>query len=600
MQCYQTRWSSHLYFLPSCMLCDPTLFGWFGPHRLLLFFYKEHFKKTNRVKWICFLIELIGFNLFAIGSYNNPSSIPVLISFDRLHVTFDLDFGTNKLSKHITSLLFLLFLNWSRSKTFQRANATTDVPVASRPPFPALKNTIQYIPSLSVCTSQPLQPLQPHISQSVSQCLYLATLATTSQSVRLSVFIPRNLCNPCNHVSVSPSLSVYTSQPLQPLQPRLSQSVSQCLYLATSATLATTSQSVRLSVFIPRNLCNPCNHASVSPSLSVYTSQPLQPLQPRISQSVSQCLYLATSATLATTSQSVRLSVFVPRNLCNPCNHVSVSPSLGVCTSQPLQPLQPRLSQSVSQCLYLATSATLATTSQSVRLSVFVPRNLCNPCNHVSVSPSLSVCTSQPLQSLQPRLSQSVSQCLYLATSAILATTSQSVRLSVFVSRNFCNPCNHISVSPSLCVCISQPLQPLKLRLSEYSSLEKGNLFEAFPKKVYLVYLLTCKSAFVARRGSFNDMLFFPFFSPATRPLFFSVSLFFMVCIFCNLCNGNKVTSQSVKAFQELHADSHLASLWHWALEQLSNCQFSLYLYCYLFPFLFFTCISTCRLTQRL
>ena len=36
------------------------------------------------------------------------------------------------------------------------------------------------------------------------------------------------------------------------------------------------------------------------------------------------------------------------------------------------------------------------------------------------------------------------------------------------------------------------------------------------------------------------------------------------------------------------------------SLEQLSNCQFSLYLYCYLFPFLFFTCISTCRLTQRL
>ena len=94
---------------------------------------------------------------------------------------------------------------------------------------------------------------------------------------------------------------------------------------------------------------------------------------------VSQCLYLATSATLATTSQSVRLSVFVPRNLCNPCNHVSVSPSLSVCTSQPLQPLQPRLSQSVSQCLYIATLATLATTSQSVRLSVFVSRNLCNP-----------------------------------------------------------------------------------------------------------------------------------------------------------------------------------------------------------------------------
>ena len=154
-------------------------------------------------------------------------------------------------------------------------------------------------------------------------------------------------------------------------------------------------------------------------------------------QSVSQCLYLATSATLATTSQSGRLSVFVPRNPRNPCNHVSVSPSLSLCNSQPLQPLQPRLSQSVSQSLYLATLATFATTSQSVRLSVFIPRNLCNPCNRVSVSPSLSLYTSQPLQPLQPRLSQSISQCWYLAT---FATTSQSVCLSVFVSRNLCNP----------------------------------------------------------------------------------------------------------------------------------------------------------------
>ena len=108
-------------------------------------------------------------------------------------------------------------------------------------------------------------------------------------------------------------------------------------------------------------------------------------------QSVSQCLYLATLATLATTSQLVRLSVFIPRNPCNPCNLVSVSPSLSLCNSQPLQPLQPHLSQSVSQSLYLAT---LATSSQSVRLSVFILRNLCNPCNHVSVSPSLSLYTS--------------------------------------------------------------------------------------------------------------------------------------------------------------------------------------------------------------
>ena len=35
----------------------------------------------------------------------------------------------------------------------------------------------------------------------------------------------------------------------------------------------------------------------------------------------------------------------------------------------------------------------------------------------------------------------------------------------------------------------------------------------------------------------------------------------------------------------------HLASLWHWALEQLSNCQFSLYLYCYLFPFFYFSLV---------
>ena len=33
---------------------------------------------------------------------------------------------------------------------------------------------------------------------------------------------------------------------------------------------------------------------------------------------------------------------------------------------------------------------------------------------------------------------------------------------------------------------------------------------------------------------------------------------------------------------------SHLASLWHWALGQLSNCQFSFYLYFYLFPFFIF------------
>ena len=36
---------------------------------------------------------------------------------------------------------------------------------------------------------------------------------------------------------------------------------------------------------------------------------------------------------------------------------------------------------------------------------------------------------------------------------------------------------------------------------------------------------------------------------------------------------------------------SHLTSLWHWALEQLSNCQFSLYLYCYLFPFFYFSLV---------
>ena len=69
-------------------------------------------------------------------------------------------------------------------------------------------------------------------------------------------------------------------------------------------------------------------------------------------------------------------------------------------------------------------------------------------------------------------------------------------------------------------------------------------------------------------------------------------------------------TSVSVKSFRILFAweyeiffkpiPSYLASLWHWALEQLSNCQFSLYLYCYLFTCLFFTCISTCRLTLRL
>ena len=182
--------------------------------------------------------------------------------------------------------------------------------------------------------------------------------------------------------------------------------------------------------------------------------------------------------------------------------------------------------QSVSQCLYLATLATLATTSQLVRLSVFIPRNPCNPCNLVSVSPSLSLYNSQPLQ---PRLSQSVSQCLYLATFATLATTSQSVHLSVLVPRNLCN---HFSVSLSLCVCISQPLQPLKLRLSEYSSLQKGSLFEAFPKKVYLVYLLTCKFAVcVCRTPRFVWRHVFLSFSRQPPDPYFSLSPYSLSCV---------------------------------------------------------------------
>ena len=124
---------------------------------------------------------------------------------------------------------------------------------------------------------------------------------------------------------------------------------------------------------------------------------------------------------------------------------------------------------------------------------------------------------------------QSVFQCLYLATSATLATTSQSVRLSVFVPRNLCN---HFSVSLSLCVCISQPLQPLKLRLSEYSSLEKGSLFEAFPKKVYLVYLLTCKFAVcVCRTPRFVWRHVFLSFSPQPPDPYFSLSPYSLSCV---------------------------------------------------------------------
>ena len=94
------------------------------------------------------------------------------------------------------------------------------------------------------------------------------------------------------------------------------------------------------------------------------------------------------------------------------------------------------------------------------------------------------------------------------------------------------NLCNHVSVSLSLCICISQPLQPLKLRLSEYCSLEKGKLFKAFPKKVYLVYLLTCKfPVCVCRTPRFVWRHVFLSFSPQPPDPYFSLSPYSLSCV---------------------------------------------------------------------
>ena len=182
-----------------------------------------------------------------------------------------------------------------------------------------------------------------------------ATLVT--KSVFLPVSVPRNLCNLCNHTCLSTCLR--TSQPLQPVPPYLS--VYMSLHPTTFATLATIP--VCLYVSVPPNLCNlsnPSNHTSLS--ICLYTSQPLQP-----QLSVYLSMYLAIFATLAT------IPVSVPCNLCNPCNHTYLS--ICLCTSQPLQPLQPFQSYlSVYMSLYLSTFATT-----TVCLSVYVPRNFCNP-----------------------------------------------------------------------------------------------------------------------------------------------------------------------------------------------------------------------------
>ena len=170
------------------------------------------------------------------------------------------------------------------------------------------------------------------------------------------------------------------------------------LYLATFATFETTP--VCLSVSIPQNLCNPCNHTCLS--LCICTLQPFNPCN-HTSLSIGLCtlehlkpylsvytsLYLATFPTLP--NIPVSLSVSVP---CYLCKHTCLS--ICLCTSQVLQPYL-----SVYISLYLATYATSKTIP--LCLSVSVHRNLCNVCNHTCLS--ISLCTSQPLQTLQPYLS---------------------------------------------------------------------------------------------------------------------------------------------------------------------------------------------------
>ena len=193
--------------------------------------------------------------------------------------------------------------------------------------------------------------------------------------------------------------------------------------LRNSATLATlTTIPVFLPVSVPRFLCNPCN--------------------PCNNTCLSMSLYLATFATIP-----VCLSVFVPCNLCNLCNHTCLS--ICLCTSQPLQPLQPFQSYlSIYMSLYLATFATTP-----VCLSVYVPRNLCNPRNNTCLS--LCLCTLQPLQPLEPY--QSVYRSLYIATLATFATIP--VCLSVSVPCNLGNLCNNTCLS--ICLCALQPLKIL-------------------------------------------------------------------------------------------------------------------------------------------
>ena len=137
------------------------------------------------------------------------------------------------------------------------------------------------------------------------------------------------------------------------------------LYLATFATLSIIP--VCLPVSVSCNLCNPCSNTCLS--MCLYTSQPLQPLQPYLSVSLS--LYLGTFETAGCIR--VCLSVSVP---CSLFNHTCLS--ICLCTSQSFQPLQQYLSVYVS--LYLATLATFAIIP--VCLSVPVPCNLCNPWNH--------------------------------------------------------------------------------------------------------------------------------------------------------------------------------------------------------------------------
>ena len=330
--------------------------------------------------------------------------------------------------------------------------------------------TFASLATIPVCLYVPvprnlLQPLQPYLvyislylatfttsaTIPVYLSLYLATFATIlTIPVCLYVSVPCNLSNLCNHTCLP--ICLCTLQPLQPLQPYLSVYVS--LYLATFTTFATipvylslylatfATIPVCLYVSVPCNHCNLCNHT--------FLSICIRTLQPYLFVYMSR--YLSTFAALECLATiTVCLSVFVPCKLFNPCNHTCLSISL--CTSQPLQPLQPYLS--VYMALYLTTFATIP-----FCLYISVPRNLCNPC---TIPVCLYVCV--PCKLCNP----CNHTCLSVSVPRNPCNPCNHTCLSVSVLRNLCNPCSHTCLS--ICLCTSQPLQPLQPYLSFYMAL---------------------------------------------------------------------------------------------------------------------------------